>query len=156
MILGNTEIGKTLDIIQRELSTITYRQNVIANNIANQDTPNFKRSTVNFETHLKEALQSEKHVPEIVAAKTHKGHVDFFDPIDYRSVTPRRVLDWQTQADNNGNNVDIDVEAVEQIKWTQMFQLLSKSMSESFKKNRHCIRSVVWDYFQVLILQPQD
>jgi len=38
------------------------RRDVISNNIANADVPNFKRSVVNFESELKRALNSEKSV----------------------------------------------------------------------------------------------
>ena len=42
------------------MDVATLRRNVIANNIANANTPNFKRSDVNFESQLKRALDSEK------------------------------------------------------------------------------------------------
>ena len=56
--------GKNVDIIQRELDVSIIRRNVIANNIANSDTPNFKRTVVNFESELKRALDSEKRSEE--------------------------------------------------------------------------------------------
>ncbi len=56
--------GKNLEIMTRELDVAALRQNVIANNIANADTPNFKRSVVNFESQLRRALESEKP-PEV-------------------------------------------------------------------------------------------
>ena len=40
--------GKNLELLTREMDVTTLRRNVIANNIANADTPNFKRSDVNF------------------------------------------------------------------------------------------------------------
>ncbi len=134
MILGNTQFGKTLDIAWRELSTIAYRQEIIANNIANQNTPNFKRSAVNFETKLKEALDSQKHTPVIRAVKTNPKHMNFFDPIDYRTVDPRRSLDWQTQSNNNGNNVDIESEMNDARKWKQLYQLINKTIADGFKR----------------------
>lgn len=134
MIFGNTQLGKSLDISWRELSALSYRAEVTANNIANADTPNFKRSTVNFETQLKEALMSEAYKPPLEAAKTNPMHTNFFDPIDYRSVAPKRTLDWQTQGDNNGNNVDIDAEAVEMRKITMQYQVVMKSMFDNFQR----------------------
>jgi flagellar basal-body rod protein FlgB len=35
--------GKNLDIMKREMDVSVLRQNLISNNIANSDTPNFKR-----------------------------------------------------------------------------------------------------------------
>lgn len=133
-MFSGTQLGKSLDISWRQLSTLSYRGQVMANNITNFDTPNFRRSTVNFETKLNEALQSEKHVPVLDAAKTHKDHMSFFDPIDYRTVAPRRTLDWQTQSDNNGNNVDLESETTNMKKLANQYQLIMKSVSGSYEK----------------------
>lgn len=133
MIFNNTDLGKSLDIAHRELSALSYRAQVTSNNISNRDTPNFRRSTVHFESRLQEALQSEKHRPEIRAAKTHKVHMNFFDPIDYRTVLPKRILDWQTQADNNGNNVDLEMERTNMLKLESHYKLIMKSMATSYR-----------------------
>ncbi len=47
-----------VDPERREMDVSVLRRNVIANNLANADTPNFKRSVVNFESQLKRALAS--------------------------------------------------------------------------------------------------
>ncbi len=133
MIFGSTNFGKSLDIAHRQLSALSYRAEVTANNISNRDTPNFRRSTVHFESRLREALQSEKHKPEIRAAKTHAMHMNFFDPIDYRSVAPKRILDWQTQADNNGNNVDLETERTNILKLQNHYKLVMKSITTSYR-----------------------
>jgi flagellar basal-body rod protein FlgB len=51
------------------------RREVIADNIANSDTPNFKRSVVTFESSLKRALASERvvHFPMLL---TNERHMD--------------------------------------------------------------------------------
>ena len=47
--------SKAFNVLERSLDAATLRQKVIANNIANVDTPFFKRSVVQFE----DLLQSE-------------------------------------------------------------------------------------------------
>ena len=42
----NTNFGKTVAILQRGMDVASLRREVIANNVANADTPNFKRSTI--------------------------------------------------------------------------------------------------------------
>ena len=49
---------KTVDILQRTMSTSVLRQEVIADNVANADTPHFKRREVAFESELTRALNS--------------------------------------------------------------------------------------------------
>ena len=81
---------KTIDLLKRGLDVSVLRRNVIANNIANAETPNFKRSVLNFESTLKRALDSEKaRVPRQFV--TDGRHIPFHQPVDYRTVRPRLV-----------------------------------------------------------------
>jgi flagellar basal-body rod protein FlgB len=132
MIFGGS-FGKNLDLVSRELNVLTLRNNVIANNIANSDTPNFKRSDVNFETKLKQALDSENTVP-FPQYITDPRHIPFDRPVDYRSVTPRRVLDYLTQAKNNGNNVDIEKEGMDALTNQLLYTTLAQSISSSIQR----------------------
>jgi len=123
--------GKNLDILKREMDVSVLRQNVISNNIANSDTPNFKRSVVNFESQLKRALDSEKVVP-FPQAITNERHIAFDKPMDWRAVAPRRVLDYLTESKNNGNNVDMEEEGMNaltnQLLYTTLAQVVSSEI----------------------------
>jgi flagellar basal-body rod protein FlgB len=123
--------GKNLEILKREMDVSVLRQNVISNNIANSDTPNFKRSVVNFEAQLKRALDSEK-VVAFPQAITHQRHIAFDKPMDWREVGPRRVLDYLTEAKNNGNNVDIEEEGMNalanQLLYTTLAQVVTSEI----------------------------
>lgn len=123
--------GRNLDIMKREMDVSVLRQNVISNNIANSDTPNFKRSVVNFESQLKRALDSEKVVP-FPQSITDERHIAFYKPMDWRAVSPRRVLDYLTEAKNNGNNVDIEEEGMNaltnQLLYTTLAQVVSSEI----------------------------
>lgn len=123
--------GKNLEILKREMDVSVLRQNVISNNIANSDTPNFKRSVVNFEAQLKRALDSEK-VVAFPQAITHQRHIAFDKPMDWREVGPRRVLDYLTESKNNGNNVDIEEEGMNalanQLLYTTLAQVVSSEI----------------------------
>jgi flagellar basal-body rod protein FlgB len=142
-MFGGT-FGRNLDIITREMDVAVLRNNVIANNIANSDTPNFKRSYVNFESRLKRALVSEKAAqspgaggydsqgPAISQYITNSRHIPFDRPLHYSSVQPRRVLDYLTVAKNNGNNVDIEQEGMDaltnQLSYTTLAQVISSEI----------------------------
>ncbi|MDR2783091.1 MAG: flagellar basal body rod protein FlgB, partial [Treponema sp.] len=70
-----TNLEKTLDIVHRTMDVSIIRRNVIANNIANAQVPNFKRSEVNFESELKRALDSERQRPVLDLALTDPRHI---------------------------------------------------------------------------------
>lgn len=131
MFLGNS-FGKTLDILQRTMDVNLLRQDVIANNIANSDTPNFKRSMVNFETSLRTALESETARP-FPAALTNERHMPFYRPMDYATVRPRRVLDYLTTSKNNGNNVDIEEESMNYLSSQLAYSLMTNAVSTQFR-----------------------
>ncbi|MCL2380707.1 MAG: flagellar basal body rod protein FlgB [Treponema sp.] len=104
MIVNNT-FSKTIDLLHRSMSTATLRQAVHANNFANADVPNFKRTEVTFESELGRALDSQRNRPVIKLDLTHPDHISNWQPRDHQEVRPRRTLDFVTQTDNNGNNV---------------------------------------------------
>jgi flagellar basal-body rod protein FlgB len=70
------------------------RQGVLANNLANVNTPNFKRSDVSFQGALASALQSSNGDPSVV------------DNTAFTTST-----DSSTSMRADGNNVDVDVES---------------------------------------------
>lgn len=86
------------------MDAASLRQSVINNNIANQNTPNFKRSEVRFEQFLKQEMAGGL---TIEAKRTNPKHFAF------QAAAVREPLVVQDKAsvmNNNSNNVDIDVE----------------------------------------------
>ena len=127
----NNSFGKSVDVLHRTMDAATLRQQVLANNISNADTPNFKRSSLNFEAELKRALDSEDvHKPQ--ASLTHEKHISFDRTQDYRDVRPMRILDYLTQTDNNGNNVDAEQESMLLLQNQLRYDLLTRSISNQF------------------------
>ncbi len=124
--------GKSLEIMTREMDVSALRQAVIANNVANADTPNFKRSTVNFESQLKRALDSEKasRFPQVI---TDPRDIPFDRPLDWTRVKPRRILDYLTEAKNNGNNVDIEEEGMNALTNQLLYTTLAQAVSSQIQ-----------------------
>jgi flagellar basal-body rod protein FlgB len=126
--------GRNLEMLTREMNVTTLRQSVIANNIANTDTPNFKRSDVNFESQLKRALDSEKAAQPFPQYITDPRHIAFDKPMDWRQVQPVRVLDYLTESKNNGNNVDIEQEGMSFLNSQLMYTTLAQVISSEFQR----------------------
>jgi flagellar basal-body rod protein FlgB len=102
--------SRTTDLLHRAMNVGNLRHSVYADNLANKDIPNFKRTEVNFESSLKTAVFSEKYKPEFIMARSDSRHINNWNPLDYRDIRPRRVLDFTSTYNNNGNNVDPEVE----------------------------------------------
>ncbi len=135
----NNNFGRTVDILHRTMDVSLLRRSVIADNIANADTPNFKRSVINFESQLKRAMESQK-AETIPARMTDPRHIPFHRPVDYRSVGPKRVLDYLTQSKNNGNNVDIEEEMMQSMQNQLNYQLMTLSLSNQFSQINMVLR----------------
>ncbi len=127
----DNSFGKNLELLHRSMDTSVYRRSVISDNIANADTPNFKRSVVNFESELKRALDSEKK-SGMEGALTNDRHIAFNKPMNWRDVKPRKVLDYLTSSDNNGNNVDIEEEMMLATQNQLEYNLMVNSLSNQF------------------------
>lgn len=96
--------GPVLNVLQKGLEASSLRQQVLSDNVANIDTPNFKRSDVDFQAVLGAALgeKSETLALKISSPKHIPGHA-----LGGGSVI---VTDQTTSMRNDGNNVDVDHE----------------------------------------------
>lgn len=130
----NSTFGKTVDILHRGMDVAVARRQVISDNIANADVPNFKRSTINFESSLKKALESEKAEPLMAMDTTDPRHIKSFSPSDYSKVEPRRVLDYLTTSKNNGNNVDAEQEMMDSL--TNQLSYTLQAQAINFEYNQ--------------------
>ncbi|MDG5788196.1 flagellar basal body rod protein FlgB [Evansella sp. AB-P1] len=95
-------------LLQSAINSSMVRQNTIAQNIANVDTPNFKAKKTVFTHELNNAMENQR----LAAYRTNEQHLEFggrrgLD--DFHRVVDRK----NTQYNHNGNNVDIDLEMAE-------------------------------------------
>ena len=125
--------SRSVDLLQREMDVTSLRYQVSANNLANSEVPNFKRSVVNFESELKRAFESEKKKKNgFKLATTDSRHIQINTPIDYRTVEPRRVTDYLSTAKANGNNVDAETEANNILQIQMQYRLLTQLATFEF------------------------
>ena len=126
---------RSVDLLQLAMDATSLRYQVSANNLANSEVPNFKRSTVNFESELKRAFESEEKARNgFQLARTDERHISLNEPYDYRDVEPRRVLDYTTTAKANGNNVDAETEANNILQIQMQYRLLTQLTGFEFSQ----------------------
>jgi len=115
------------------------RQDMIASNIANADTPNYKPRDIRFE----DALRAKKeeifhdHSKELQMAKTNGKHLSAKE--ETNSYKPTTFFRDGHMARNDGNSVDIDVETTEMSKNSIMFNAIIMAK----KKDGAIFRSVI-------------
>jgi flagellar basal-body rod protein FlgB len=132
--------AKTVDLLHRAMDASTVRRQVIANNLANADVPNFKRTNVNFESELKRALDTEKKRPALEMTMTHPTHFPNYKERDYRDVQIRRVLDYTSTYNNNRNNVDPEQEFMLATRNQMSYTLFTQAAAFEFSQINQVLR----------------
>lgn len=122
---------KTMRILERSLDASALRQKVLADNIANVDTPGFKRSDVSFDSALQSFLAEGSNPMPL--ARTNPKHFPIGTQ-EFSQLQPEIITEQTTSVNNNGNNVDIDSEmtqlAVNQIKYNALVQQLNSHFAK--------------------------
>ena len=132
--------AKTVDLLHRAMDAGVVRRSVIANNMANANVPNFKRSVVNFESELKRALETENRRPALELTLTNPKHIPNFRERDYRDVQIRRVLDYTSTYNNNGSNVDPEQEFMLATENQMTYTLLAQAAAFEFSQVNQVLR----------------
>ena len=119
----NSNIYNYVNVLDKAADASWIKNEVISNNIANVDTPNYKRQDVEFETYLLAQLQgaNSSNLGATVAG------VDL-DSLNSTIYTDSSLLSYRL----DGNNVDIDTENVELASNQLKYQALVGSIVNEF------------------------
>jgi flagellar basal-body rod protein FlgB len=114
-----TDFG--LRLAAAELDVAALRQRVIANNVANVNTPGFKKKAVRFEEFLHRALEERR----LGLVTTDPRHLQPRPEIRPQVVTPPAVT---MRAD--GNNVDLEEEMITLVANTLAYQTMAQEVGK--------------------------
>lgn len=118
-------------LLHRALDGVALRQRVTAHNIANAQTPGYKRFNLSFEENLRDAIQSSSQ-GRLSGVTTHPNHFrtgTAHDPLS-RPFIPERAR--QTTMRNDGNNVDIEAEMAQVIKDQIHYNALAQEVAKRY------------------------
>lgn len=105
-------------VIQKSMQGSVLRNDVILNNIANADTPGYKRKTLSFEGQLEDAIEYSKYAKE---------------PINLDSITPIVHEDgYSYRLDEN--NVSIETEMVNLYQNSSRYDSMANSVMNNYKR----------------------
>jgi len=112
-----------INVLDKAADASWLRNEVISNNIANVDTPGYKRKDVQFEAYLMSALIGDNSLEKRVS----NIHLNAINPsiyTDYANLSYRM----------DGNNVDIDTETANLAQNQIRYYALIDSMSQEFNR----------------------
>ena len=103
------------------------REEVLTNNIANVDTPNYKRQEVDFTTYLRSALSRNNGGSSSLTNRVNNLN---YNDIAIRTYTDNSTLSYRL----DGNNVDLSTENVELASEQINYNALIDSMNNEFSR----------------------
>ena len=122
-----------INILGKAADGAWARNEAIANNIANVDTPGYKRQDVSFETELQHALKASKYRSLDTKVAEANLHLNRLEPRVYTDIP-----NWSYRMDKN--NVDIDTENVELASNQIKYNGITNSIDNEFKNLKTVIK----------------
>jgi len=120
--------------LERSLDASWMKNEAISNNIANVNTPGYKRSDIKFEEYFQNSIDQTK----IGSLKKDSRYL----PIgkDKAHLANPQIISNNTSSRKDGNNVNIDVEMAELAKNTIKYNAMITQLSKEFSKIKIAIR----------------
>jgi flagellar basal-body rod protein FlgB len=112
-----------INVLDKAADASWKRDEIIANNIANVDTPGYKRKDVQFESYLMGSLLGDGSLDHRVANVN-------LSSLDATVYTDNAALSYRM----DGNNVDIDTESANLAENQIRYYALLDSMSQEFSR----------------------
>lgn len=112
-----------INVLDKAADASWTRNELITNNIANVDTPNYKRKDVEFQTYLAKAFQGEGSLDQKVAGAD-------LNSLEASIYTDNSSLSYRL----DGNNVDIDTESANLAENQIRYYTLLDSMTQEFSR----------------------
>lgn len=128
MVLSNAY--NYVNVLDRAADAAWTRNDVLANNIANADTPGYKRKDVQFESYLADAVAGTDSLDETVAKMD-------LNQINATTYTEQAGLSYRI----DGNNVDVTTENVELAKNQLRYYTLMNSISQEFSRLKTALKT---------------
>jgi flagellar basal-body rod protein FlgB len=128
--------------LERGLDACSLRARLIANNIANADTPNYKAQRLSFEELLADKIGTQTPSGKLSLTRTDSRHFPgpgILNPQEIRSQMGDIFTDDSLTYRLDGNNVDMDHEMAEQSKNAIQYSTLTELISRKYSQLRSVI-----------------
>ena len=121
----STDAFSYINVLDKAADASWIRESLITNNIANADTPGYKRQDIDFQTALQNELGRYKYTSLDKKIKN----------MDWKELNPMIYTDHRGYSYRlDGNNVDQDTEQVELASEQIKYQALTTSITSEFQR----------------------
>lgn len=123
------DIASHVGVYSKALDLRAQRHQVLASNIANADTPNYKARDFDFSTAMDSAMAGRLDGGALRMSVTAQGHLPGSGDTGAASLQFRR----ESQSAVDGNTVDMDVERAQIADNAIQYQILTQLIADKFK-----------------------
>ena len=132
---------ENVNVIQQSLHGLSARQRAIGENVANADTPGYKRLEVTYERQLKARLKSKDAAKDDLELKTgNQRHFQLGPMADGDLAALHRVNDEVYR--NDQNNVDIEVEMTKLAETNIRYNTMATLARDKFEGIKGILREI--------------
>ena len=131
----NTGVYDYINVLDKAADGSWMKNQAIANNIANIDTPGYKRQDVSFQKELQHALKASKYTSlDTKVRELNEGN-------GLSHIEPRTYTDYANYSYRlDKNNVDVDNENVELASNQIVYQAIVQSINSEFSNLKTVIK----------------
>ncbi|MBS4016631.1 MAG: flagellar basal body rod protein FlgB [Dechloromonas sp.] len=122
-------IQSHVEVYSKAIGLRVQRHQLLASNIANADTPNYKARDFDFSAAMQNALAGRAASGAMPLARTAGGHLSGEGMTGSAHVQYRK----ETQSAVDGNTVDMDVERAQIADNAIQYQILTQLIGDKFK-----------------------
>ena len=130
------KLDKNTMVQEKALDAAWLRNDVLAHNLANVDTPRYNRKDVDFESYMRNAMRGD--LDDLIVHRKHNFKMG--SKTDPASVRPAVTEDYNSMTMRiDGNNVDVDAEMAQMAKNTIKYNTVTENINGKFSKIKHVI-----------------
>lgn len=138
--ISGISFGQTADLLGNAIRGANLEQDQIANNIANVNTPNFRRSTTSFKDALAASLGTPADSENLALKTDDDRQFAIGAPQDAVAFDPQARVDESTQMRADRSNVDVDQEMARLSANSGYEQTMAQLLQAQYKRVREAIQ----------------
>ena len=128
--------NRYLSMLTKSVDNTAYRHKLLVNNVANVNTPSYKRRDVaDFQKVLREA----EGKTSFRASTQNPRHIQF-GSLSFEELRPRSIKLEQTSYRNDNSSVDVDLEMAEMSKNGLRYQAYTQKLNGYFRSYKELLQ----------------
>ncbi len=123
-------------MLTKSVDNTAYRHKLLVNNVANVNTPSYKRRDV---ADFQKALREAEGKTSFRASTQNPRHIQF-GSLSFEELRPRSIKLEQTSYRNDNSSVDVDLEMAEMSKNGLRYQAYTQKLNGYFRSYKELLQ----------------